>query len=186
MDAGATCSTHLGNGAHAMIRRHPNYVWDQLADDRLSAGFIFDGHHLPRSVMRSVVRAKGVERSILVSDAVSVAGQAPGRYRLFDDIEVELQPNGRLELAGTPLLAGAVCGLPVCLTNAVRHAGVALRDAARMVTANPSRVLGLGVAAGHERLATGMAANLTRFRQRDSGDIEVLSTMVDGEVVYHA
>lgn len=186
VDAGATCSTHLGNGAHAMIRRHPNYIWDQLAEDRLSAGFIFDGHHLPPSVMRSVVRAKGVERSYLVSDAVSVAGQPPGRYRLFDDIEVELRPEGRLELAGTPLLAGAVTALPTCLANAVRYADVSIPDAVRMVTLNPSRVLGLGEAAGHERLTAGMAGNLTLFRLSAVGEVEVLATIVAGEVVHQA
>ncbi len=186
VDAGATCSTHLGNGAHAMIRRHPNYVWDQLAEDRLAAGFIFDGHHLPPAVMRTVVRAKGVERSFLVSDAVSVADQAPGRYRLFDDIEVELTPEGRLELAGTPLLAGAVTALPTCLGNALRHAGVSLGDAMRMVTRNPSQVLGLGMDAGHERLAMGMTANLTCFRMTATGDIEVLATVVAGAAVHRA
>jgi len=186
VDAGATMSTHLGNGAHALIRRHPNYVWDQLAEDRLSAGLILDGHHLPPAVMRTMIRAKGVERSILVSDAVSVAGQPPGRYRLFDDIEVELRPEGRLELAGTPLLAGAVTALPTCIGNAVRHAGVGLGDALQMVTANPSRLLGLGAAAGHERLQTGMAANLTCFRQGASGDIEVVTTLVAGQVVHQA
>jgi N-acetylglucosamine-6-phosphate deacetylase len=186
VDAGATSSTHLGNGAHAMIRRHPNYIWDQLAEDRLSAGFIFDGHHLPPAVMRSVVRAKGVERSILVSDAVSVAGQAPGRYRLFDDIEVELRPEGRLELAGTPLLAGAVTALPTCVGNAIRYAGVSLADAVGMVTTNPSRLLALGMGAGHDRLATGMAGNLTLFRLTSEGAVEVRATVVAGEVVYQA
>ncbi len=186
VDAGATMSTHLGNGAHALIRRHPNYVWDQLAEDRLAAGFIFDGHHLPPAVMRTVVRAKGVERSILVSDAVSVAGQAPGRYRLFDDIEVDLRPEGRLELAGTPLLAGAVTALPTCIGNAVRHAGVSLPDAVRMVTANPSRVMGMPVQAGHDRLAVGMDANLTLFRLTGAGDVEVAATIVAGEVVHQA
>jgi len=186
VDAGATMSTHLGNGAHATIRRHPNYIWDQLAEDRLAAGFIFDGQHLPPAVMRSVIRAKGVERSVLVSDAVSVAGQAPGRYRLFDDIEVELRPEGRLELAGTPLLAGAVAALPTCLTQAVRHAGVTLGEAVRMVTANPSRVLALGHEAGHAVLAAGMRANLTQFRQAPSGEVEVVATIVAGQVVHRA
>ncbi len=187
VDAGATCSTHLGNGAHALIRRHPNYVWDQLADDRLAAGFIFDGHHLPPAVMRTVVRAKGVERTILVSDAVSVAGQAAGRYRLFDGIEVDLRPNGRLELAGTPLLAGATTALPTCVGNAIRHAGVSARDAIRMVTTNPSRLLGLGWAAGHERAQVGMAANLTLFRlPAAESDVEIVATVIDGRVVYQA
>lgn len=186
VDAGATCSTHLGNGAHAQIRRHPNYVWDQLADDRLSAGFIFDGQHLPPAVMQSVVRAKGVERTILVSDALSVAGQPPGRYRLFGDIPVELRASGRLELVGTPLLAGAVVGLPTCVSNALRYAGVGLRDAVRMVTTNPSRVLRLPAAAGHETLRVGMAANLTLFRSVDMTRVEVAATVVAGETVHQA
>lgn len=187
VDAGARWSTHLGNGAHALIRRHPNYIWDQLAEDRLSAGFIFDGHHLPPAVMRTVLRAKGVERSVLVSDAVSMAGLPPGRYTLFDGGEVDLLPSGRLELAGTPLLAGAATALPSCVANAVRHAGATLSDAVRMVTANPSRLLGLPTADGRETLRTGAAANLTMFRCSEStGDVEIVRTIVGGTVVYEA
>ncbi len=174
VDAGARWSTHLGNGAHAMIRRHPNYIWDQLAEDRLSAGFIFDGHHLPPAVMRTVVRAKGIERTVLVSDAVSIAGLPPGRYQLADGAEVELQATGRLELAGTPYLAGAATALPACIANAVRHAGVTLGDAVRMVTTNPSRLLGLPMSAGRESLRAGVAANLTMYRRSEAtGDIDV-------------
>jgi N-acetylglucosamine-6-phosphate deacetylase len=187
VDAGARWSTHLGNGAHAMIRRHPNYIWDQLAEDRLAAGFIFDGHHLPPAVMRTFVRAKGVERTVLVSDAVFIAGMPPGHYTLFDGGEVELRENGRLELAGTPLLAGAVTALPTCVGNAVRHAGVTLSDAVRMVTANPSRLLGLPIAAGRESLRTGMTANLTMYRRSETtGDVEIVRTILDGAVVYEA
>ncbi len=187
VDAGASWSTHLGNGAHALIRRHPNYVWDQLAEDRLSAGFILDGHHLPPAVMKTVIRAKGIERSILVSDAVSVAGLPPGVYALPDGAPVELLPTGRLELQGTPYLAGAVSPLPVCLANAVRHAGVTLADAVRMVTFNPSRLLGLPASAGHERLQVGASANLTVFRQPiGTGEVEVLRTVVAGQTVYVA
>jgi N-acetylglucosamine-6-phosphate deacetylase len=187
VDAGARWSTHLGNGAHATIRRHPNYIWDQLAEDRLSAGFIFDGQHLPPSVMKSVIRAKGVERSVLVSDALFVAGFPPGTYHLPDGAGVELQPSGRLELHGTPYLAGAAAPLSVCVGNAVRHAGVPLADAVRMVTANPSRLLGLGSAAGHESLRVGSTANLTVFRVAPNGfEIQVERTVVAGRVVHDA
>jgi len=49
VSAGATMSTHIGNGAHAVLPRHPNYIWEQLAEDRLTAGFIIDGIHLTRA-----------------------------------------------------------------------------------------------------------------------------------------
>jgi N-acetylglucosamine-6-phosphate deacetylase len=187
VDAGATWSTHLGNGAHAVIRRHPNYIWDQLAEDRLSAGFIFDGHHLPAAVMRSVVRAKGVERTILVSDAISVGGLAPGEYALPDGARVTLQPSGRVELTGTPLLAGAATPLPVCVANAVRFAGLSMADAIRTVTANPSRLLGLSSSRGHESIRVGARANITVFRQDpDSLDVVIRATVVDGTRVYDA
>ena len=143
VDAGARWSTHLGNGAHALLPRHPNYIWDQLSEDRLSAGFIFDGEHLPTSVMRPFVRAKGVERTVLVSDAVAVGGLHPGVYEMFSGVTVELTAGGRLQLHGTPYLAGAVAPLQVGVANAVRHAGVTLAEAVRMVTANPARLLGL-------------------------------------------
>ena len=186
VDAGARWSTHLGNGAHAMIRRHPNYVWDQLAEDRLSAGFIFDGQHLPPAVMKSVVRAKGIERSILVSDALFVAGLGPGVYHLPDGAAVELSSDGRLALQGTPYLAGAVAPVSVGISNAMLHAGVSLAEATRMVTTNPSRLLGLGIGAGHESIRIGATANLSVFRVAAGGDVAISRTIVAGRIVHDA
>ncbi len=185
VDAGASWSTHLGNGSHAMIPRHANYLWDQLAEDRLSAGFIFDGQHLPPALMRTMIRAKGVERSILVSDAVAVAGSVPGVYQLPDGIRVELLPSGRLTLQGTPYLAGAVAGLAVGVANAVRYTGVTLAEAVRMVTANPSRLLGFAAKRGFESVRVGAAANLTVFRvDHGTGELEVRQTIVAGRTVH--
>ena len=76
--AGATLSTHLGNGIAGMLPRHPNPIWTQLADDRLTATFIADGHHLPADALKAMVRAKGIERSILISDAVGAGRHAAG------------------------------------------------------------------------------------------------------------
>ena len=187
VDAGARSSTHLGNGAHALIARHPNYIWDQLAEDRLSAGFIFDGHHLPPAVMRTVVRAKGIERTILVTDALALAGLAPGVHASAVGGDVELLPSGRVVLRGTPYLAGSAATLGVCLGNAVRHAGVTMQDAVRMVTANPSRLLGLDLARGHETVRIGMDANLTVFRQESVlSDPTVLATIIAGQLAWSA
>jgi N-acetylglucosamine-6-phosphate deacetylase len=185
VDAGARWSTHLGNGAHALIPRHPNYIWDQLAEDRLSAGFILDGHHLPPAVIQSVVRAKGIERSILVTDALALAGLAPGVHSSAVGGDVELLPSGRVVLRGTPYLAGSAATLGVCLGNAVRHAGVTMQEAVRMVTANPARLLGLDVARGRETVRIGVDANLTVFRQASvTGDPIVVATIVAGQLAW--
>src|SRR5262249_28713200 len=187
VDAGARWSTHLGNGAHSQIRRHPNYIWDQLAEDRLSAGFIFDGQHLPPAVMKTVIRAKGVGRSVLVSDAIFVCGLAPGTYNLPDGAAIDLDADGRCALHGTPFLAGAAAPLPVCVADAPAHANVTLAEAVRMVTANPSRLVGLPVAGGHESLRVGAAANLTVFdTDGPSGGIAIRRTVVAGQVVHDA
>lgn len=142
VDAGATLSTHLGNGAHSVMRRHPNYIWDQLAEDRLSASFIVDGIHLGRSFLRTALRAKGVERSILVTDAAAPAGARPGRYRLGEQ-DVDLTPDDHVVLAGTEKLAGSALKMNRGVANLVQLGGLSLGDAVTMATLNPARLLGL-------------------------------------------
>jgi N-acetylglucosamine-6-phosphate deacetylase len=114
-----------------------------------------------------------------------MGGLAPGRYAMSDGTQVDLHANGRIDLAGTPYLAGAASPLPVCVANAVRHAGVTLADAVRMVTANPARLLGLPLAAGRESLRLGATANLTVFSMSDAtGAIHVRRTILGGAVVF--
>jgi len=141
-DAGATFSTHLGNGAHPMMPRHPNYLWDQLAEDRLNISIIADGFYLPPNVVKVMIRAKGLQRTILVSDVLDLSGMPPGIYPLDENRAVEIAPNGRMGLHGTPMLAGANSMIDVCVGNAVRFAGIALADALDMATVNPWRLLG--------------------------------------------
>lgn len=143
VQAGATLSTHLGNGAPAMLPRHPNMIWDQLAEDRLFASAIFDGHHLSSSVMRVLAKVKGTKRLILTSDAVALARMPPGIYDAAVGGKVELREDGRLSVLGTPYLAGSASSLKDGVENAVRHAGVTLADACRMASATPAAMLGL-------------------------------------------
>jgi N-acetylglucosamine-6-phosphate deacetylase len=158
-EAGASLSTHLGNGAHAVLPRHPNYVWSQLAEDRLAAGFIADGHHLPADALIAMLRAKGLSRSFLVSDATTLAGSQPGIYRTPVGGEVELSREGRLSHVGTPYLAGAA--RPV--TDGVAHVAAlgpfSLGDAVGLATTTPGAVAG-----GRGTLAIGAPADLVRFR----------------------
>ena len=185
VDAGARLSTHLGNGAHARLARHPNYIWAQLAEDRLAASLIFDGHHLPPAVMKTMLRAKGIERAILVSDAVAVAGLPPGLYETPVGGTVELLPNGRLTIPGTPYLAGSASTLGEGVANALRHAGATLAEAVRLATANPARLLRLDGPDGRDTVRAGKAADLTVFAiDPATRDLTVELTVVRGAVVY--
>jgi len=139
-EAGATLSTHLGNGAHAQLPRHPNYLWAQLADDRLTAGFIADGHHLPVDTFVAMVRAKGLDRSFLVSDSVATGGRPAGFYSSTVGGDVELTDDGRLLVRGTPYLAGAAA--PLADGVAWAAAAFSLPDALTMATTTPRRIIG--------------------------------------------
>jgi N-acetylglucosamine-6-phosphate deacetylase len=158
VDADATLSTHLGNGCAGMMHRHANSLWSQLADDRLTATLIADGHHLPGDMLKSIVRAKGAARCILISDASAVAGLPPGRYKTPVGGDVELHKNGRLSLAGTEFLAGAALCLKDGILRAVSCGGISLAEGLGMATANPGRFVGnVGI------LRPGAAADLIQF-----------------------
>jgi N-acetylglucosamine-6-phosphate deacetylase len=182
--AGATLSTHLGNGSHGVMRRHPNYIWDQLADDRLNASFIGDGIHVDGNFLKVALRAKGLERSVLITDAVMPAGCAPGRYAL-GAVTVTLHPEGRVTVEGTEQLAGSVLRMDRGVENLMRLCGLSLRDAITLATRNPARV---GRVPGRQRgLQPGEKADVVEFEfQRETGTIRVLRTWLDGGLVYSA
>jgi N-acetylglucosamine-6-phosphate deacetylase len=172
-EAGAVLATHLGNGIAPRLPRHPNPIWDLLADDRLYASAIFDGQHLPSSVMRVLWRVKGAERLVLVSDAVALARMPPGRYVTRVGGQVELSSSGRLSLPGTEVLAGSTSSLRDCIENAVRVAGCSLAEAVRCVTVNPWHALGLAPPDTSTLFAWDSAL----------GRLEVIATLFDGQAV---
>lgn len=141
--AGATLSTHLGNGCANMIPRHPNFLWEQLAADDLTASLVVDGHHLPPATVKAMIRAKTPERVILATDAISAAGQPPGEYQLAG-VKVRLDENGRVAVPGAPNLAGSALTLDRAVGNTVRFAGITLEQALAMASTRPAACLGVG------------------------------------------
>lgn len=142
VDAGATLSTHLGNGIFPHLARHPNPIWTQLAADRLTCGLIADGHHLPAETLEVMLRAKGIDRAFLVSDATELAGRSPGLYETAVGGTVELTRDGRLSYVGTEMLAGAASDVGAGLRFVLRTTRLPLADALALVTRTPGRVLG--------------------------------------------
>lgn len=159
VDAGATLSTHLGNGISTSIPRHPNVLWTQLADDRLTAGLIADGHHLPAETLTVMLRAKGPERAYLVSDTTALAGSHPGRYETAVGGTVDLSPDGRLSYVGTQLLAGAAADLTSGFRYVMAEVGLTMSEALKLVTSTPARVIP-GTRPGLGHLLPGAPADL--------------------------
>jgi len=177
VSAGATMSTHLGNGAHSVMARHPNYIWEQLAEDRLTASFIVDGIHIGDAFFKTALRAKGLEHSVLVTDAVMPAQCEPGPY-LLGEVEVELLPPGdRVVLRGGTRLAGSALSMHHAVANAMRMAGLSLREAVTLATINAARV---GRIAGRQRaFAPGERADFVRFEMKE-GRLKILDTWISG------
>lgn len=184
VNAGATMSTHLGNGAHSVLPKTQNYIWDQLATDRLAAGFIADGIHLPGPFLRAALRAKGVERSVLVTDAVMPAMCDPGPYKL-GQVDVELRGDGSVVLRGGTRLAGSALRMDHAIANTVKLGGVSLREALAMATINPARVARIP---GRQRgVTTGEKADFVRFRWDDQTQtLTVTETVLAGSTAFEA
>jgi N-acetylglucosamine-6-phosphate deacetylase len=175
--AGAGMSTHLGNGAAATLPRHPNFIWAQLADDRLDAGFIADGFHLPADTFKAMLRAKGLQRSYLVSDTTAAGGLPPGIYDQPIGGRVEVGSDGRLSVVGTPYLAGASRPLRQDVALAIRMADLTLAEGLQLATSNPGRFVG-----NRSRLADGEVADLILFDwHKDAAELTIRETFVAGE-----
>lgn len=145
--AGATALTHLGNGLPHQVDRHRNPLLDGLAEDRLHAMVIGDGHHLPWGLLRTILRTKGAARTILVSDASPLAGMPPGDYPCFG-ATARLSPDGRLFNPATGYLMGSSSTIRQ-VVNASR-AALGLDDATchALAVTQPLALIGLTRAIG--------------------------------------
>ena len=177
VEAGARLSTHLGNGISTELHRHDNALWPQLADDRLTATVIVDGVHLPGDFLRVVMRTKHVERTVLVSDSVALAGSAAGDYRSAIGGEVTVGEDGAIRMRVNGLLAGSGIVLKDAVARAAAVRGCTFADAVQMATANPANCLGLG----RGTTQVGASADLLLFRwEPGASTLQVVDVLVRG------
>jgi N-acetylglucosamine-6-phosphate deacetylase len=177
INAGARLSTHLGNGSHAMLPRHDNYVWEQLAADSLWASMIADGHHLPASLMRCILRVKTPARMILTCDASPLAGSPPGMYRLWDH-DFEVLPIGKIVVPGTSFLGGSWAFTDLCVRNVLKLGETSLADTIDMASNRPRELVGRPP----RRVEVGEPAELILFEWSDTSEFRIKSIVVGDKI----
>ncbi|OWW23349.1 N-acetylglucosamine-6-phosphate deacetylase [Zobellia sp. OII3] len=178
--AGATMSTHLGNATHLSLPRHDNYIWEQLASDKLWASIIADGFHLPKAMLEIFVKVKE-GRCILVSDCTKFAGLAPGSYDSHIGGQIELNKEGRLFMKKEPkMLAGSAQSLAWCVDHLTNSGILPLSEALDMASVKPMEWLGANKTLG---LTKGASADFIVFERR-ANTIEIVRTVKSGAVVY--
>lgn len=180
VNAGARLSTHLGNGMHPIIARHPNYLWSQLSQDELGASIIADGFHLPSEVIEVFQKVKK-ENLLLVSDSVSLAGMPPGDYKLHIGGEVTLTPEGKLHLKSNPsILAGSASNIRRGVSFLIKNKLATFTEAWEMASIRPQKLLN----PGHILFKEGAIADLILCRTKENGKLKVLKTIKHGREVF--
>ena len=137
--AGARHATHTFNAMRRMTHRDSGVLGEILTNNSLTADIIADGMHVEPSVVDLFVRVKGLDRAVLITDAISATGMPDGTYRL-GSFEVQVR-DGRCESYGK--LAGSVLTMDRALKNVMSFARLSFQDSVRLATVNPARVLGV-------------------------------------------
>ncbi|GMX60136.1 hypothetical protein Elgi_69030 [Paenibacillus elgii] len=177
---GAIMSTHLGNGAHLSLPRHPNYIWEQLAQESLWSCLIADGFHLPDQVLKVVLKVKG-DKAVLVSDAVSISGLASGTYTSYIGGKVVLTPEGKLHMAENEQLLAGSAQMQLWGIEHLLNQGIAsLTEAWNMASLGPASIMNLPSAEG---LSPGAPADFVLF-SKEGSRLRVEQTYKSGELVF--
>lgn len=170
--AGARHATHIFNAMRRMTHRDPGVLGELLTNEAVTADIIVDGLHVDPAVVDLFLRVKGMDRALLITDAISATGMPDGTYHL-GSYEVRVR-DGRCESYGK--LAGSVLTMDVALRNVMKFARLTFQDSVRMATVNPARVLGLQDRKGI--LKPGADADVAVFSPRG----EVRSTIMRGQI----
>ena len=178
-DAGAVLSTHLGNGCANMINRHLNPLWPQLAEDRLMISIICDGFHLQPEEVKTFFKVKGIDHTLITSDAGNLAGLPPGTYE-SNGKELQVTLEGMIKYPAQNVLAGSASFIDKGVGNMMKFTGCRLADAVHMASRNQATLFGLtdrGV------LIPGKRADIVLFKLEDF-QVKIQKTYLAGDLVY--
>ncbi|HDN85428.1 MAG TPA: N-acetylglucosamine-6-phosphate deacetylase [Candidatus Aerophobetes bacterium] len=194
IEAGYTHVTHMYSGMSGLKRinayRVSGVIESTLLLDELTTEIIADGHHLPPSLIKLILKAKGLDKVSIITDAMSAAGLGPGKYFLGGlDVVVEDDVAGEFEvpeeegnyvakLLTRDAFAGSAATMDKCVKNMVKLVGLSIQDAVKMATINPAKLIGVEDKKGS--LVKGKDADIVIFDE----NINIIMTIVGGKIVY--
>lgn len=174
---GLTQATHTFNGMNGLHHRHPGTVGAVLSCDEIYAQLIVDFIHLHPAVVKILVRAKGLERAVLITDAIRAAGMPDGTYEL-GGLEVTVKDGAARLASGS--LAGSTLTLDRAVRNVMQAMGISFAEALTMATITAAH--SIGEAGRKGSLEPGKDADIILVDEAH----EVKMTIVGGTVVYCA
>jgi len=177
VELGLTQATHTYNAMTGLHHRKPGATGAALTCDRIYAQIIVDLIHVHPAMVKLLVRAKGLSRTVLITDAMRATGMADGTYDLGGQEVIVVHGEARLP-AGN--LAGSTLTMDRAVRNVRQAAELSTREAICLATLTPAQ--SVGVAAHKGRVAPGCDADLVILDR----DLNVVATVVGGEVVYQA
>ena len=175
IERGLRQATHTFNGMNPLHHRQPGVLGAVLSDDRLFAQVIADGVHVHPAVVNALVKAKGINRTILITDAIRAAGIGNGEYNLLGQTVTVMDGVARISSGS---LAGSVLTMDQAVRNAMAFCGIPFNEVIHMASLTPATSLNMHPERG--ALKPGLRADVTIFDQ----DYSVETTIVGGNIVY--
>lgn len=177
IDNGARCVTHTFNAMRLFHQHEPAIMGAALESDCYCEA-ICDGRHLHPGTVRMLIKCKGIDRVIAVTDSIMAAGLPDGAYKLgVNDVVVE---DGDAKLADTGVRAGSTLTTCQALANLVRFTGRSVEEVLPLLTVNPARALRIEASKG--AIAPGLDADFVLL----DGELKVRHTIACGAQVYSA
>lgn len=172
IDAGATSGTHTFNAMTPLTHRAPGVVGAIMINDSVYAELILDGIHVNFAAAKALLRAKGKDKIVLITDSIEAAGLPEGTYKLGNQPVYVKAGEARLENGA---LAGSIANMNDCVRNAYQYLGLTLNEAVNLASYNPAQSLGEDLLG---EIKEGKYADIIFFDE----DIRIQKTMIKGQM----
>ena len=140
VDHGVSIATHIFNGMRSFSHREPGVIGLSLVDERVFCELIYDRIHLHDGAVKIALKMKGIDRIVLISDAMRAAGLAEGDYELGGQKVIVKNGAARLESGN---LAGSTLNLRVAVSNLIRYLDIPIHEAVRMASLTPAKAINM-------------------------------------------